>query len=406
MSATKGARFAAFGALILLAACSGVAPIVPVTAPPTDSDASSLTLRVTDYLDISGWNGDDHASVLPTLIRSCEKIEAKDPSASLGSDLRMGRVEDWMAICADARKIRPGNMVEAKYFFESRFIAYRVGDVHDTNGLFTGYYEPELNGRWVPQEGFQTPIYARPKDIISINLADFRSMYVGAKLVGRMEGNTVIPYYTRAEINEGALKGRELEILWVDSPVDAFFMHIQGSGRIKLQDGSHVRVGYAGRNGHEYKSIGRVLVDRNVMPLEQVTAPAIRNWLATNPDLADELMNQNRSFVFFRVIEGDGPIGAQGIPLTPGRSLAVDRTFLPLGIPIWLDTTDPLDEKLPLQRLMVAQDTGSAIKGAVRGDVFWGFGNEAARRAGLMKQNGSYFVLLPRSAARPAPVFN
>ena len=184
MSATKGARFAAFGALILLAACSGVAPIVPVSAPPTDSDASSLTLRVTDYLDIPGWNGDDHASVLPTLIRSCEKIEAKDPSASLGSDLRMGRVEDWMAICADARKIRPGNMVEAKYFFESRFIAYRVGDVHDTNGLFTGYYEPELNGRWAPQEGFQTPIYARPKDIISINLADFRSMYVGANWLG------------------------------------------------------------------------------------------------------------------------------------------------------------------------------------------------------------------------------
>ncbi len=405
MSATKGACLAAFAALTLLTACSG-APIAPIPTPPSERDASSLTLRVTDYPDLPGWNGDDHASVLPTLLRSCEKIEAKDPSSMLGTDLRMGRVEDWAAICADARKIRPGNMVEAKYFFESRFIAYRVGENYDTNGLFTGYYEPELNGRWAPQEGFQTPIYARPKDIISINLGDFRSTYVGSKLVGRMEGNAVVPYYSRAEINDGALKGRELEILWVDSPVDAFFMHIQGSGRIKLQDGSHVRVGYAGRNGHEYKSIGRVLVNRNVMPLEKVTAPAIRDWLATNPDAANELMNQNRSFVFFRVIEGDGPIGAQGIPLTPGRSLAVARTFFPLGVPIWLDTTDPLNEKLPLQRLLVAQDTGSAIKGAVRGDVFWGFGNDAARRAGLMKQKGSYFVLLPRSATRPAPVFN
>ena len=405
MSATKGACLAAFGALTLLTACSGAA-IAPSTAPSAAPDASTLTLRAINYPDIPGWNGDNHATVLPTLIRSCEKIEAKDPSAMLGSDLRMGRVEDWAEICADARKIRPGNMVEAKYFFESRFIAYRVGESHDSTGLFTGYYEPELNGRWAPQEGFQTPIYARPKDIISINLGDFRSTYVGSRLVGRMEGNTVIPYYSRAEINDGALKGRELEILWVDSPVDAFFLHIQGSGRIRLQDGSHVRVGYAGRNGHEYKSIGRVLVDRNVMPLPDVTAPAIRDWLATNPDSADELMNQNRSFVFFRVIEGDGPIGAQGIPLTPGRSLAVDRAFLPVGVPIWLDTTGPLDEKQPLQRLLVAQDTGSAIKGAVRGDVFWGFGNDAARRAGLMKQRGSYFVLLPRSAARPAAVYN
>lgn len=405
MLATKGACLAAFGALTLLAACSGL-PTTPVVAPSAEPDAASLTLREIDYPDIPGWNGDDHAAVLPTLIRSCEKIEAKDATAQLGSDLRMGRVEDWTAICADARKIRPGNVVEAKYFFESRFIAYRVGDDFDTNGLFTGYYEPELNGRWAPEEGFQTPIYARPKDIISLNLGDFRSKYAGVNLVGRMDGNKVIPYFSRAEISEGALKGRELEIMWVDSPIDAFFLHIQGSGRIKLCDGSHVRIGYAGRNGHEYTSIGRVLVDRNIMPLKDVTAPAIRNWLATNPDRADELMNRNRSYVFFRVIDGDGPIGAQGVALTPGRSLAVDRAFLPLGVPIWLDTTDPLDEKQPLQRLLVAQDTGSAIKGAVRGDVFWGFGNDAATRAGLMKQRGRYFVLLPRSAARQTPAIN
>lgn len=401
--ATKGAFLAAFGALVLLTACTGPS-FVPVT--PSGQSAPSVTLRQTDFPVIPGWNGDDHALVLPTLIRSCEKLEAKNPSAPMGSDIRMGRVEDWIAICADARKIRPGNTVEAKYFFESRFVAYKVGEDHDTTGLFTGYFEPELNGRWAPQKGFQTPIYARPKDIISINLVDFRAKYAGDKLAGRLEGNAVLPYYSRAEINAGALKGRELEILWVDSPVDAFFLHIQGSGRIKLKDGSHVRIGYAGRNGHEYTSIGRVLVDRKIMPLAQVTAPSIREWLAQNPGAADELMNQNKSYVFFRVIDGDGPIGAQGIALTPGRSLAVDRAFLPLGVPIWLDTTDPLDRKQRLRHLLIAQDTGSAIKGAVRGDVFWGFGKEAARRAGLMKEQGSYYVLLPRAAALSGATLN
>ncbi len=386
---------AAFGALTLLAACDAF-PVPEITPPRVD--ASALTLEAIAYPDIPGWGGDDHASALPVLIRSCEKIEKKDPAAMLGDDIRMGTVGDWIAICADARKIRPGNTVEAKYFFESRFIAYRAGDNHDTTGLFTGYYEPELNGRWAPAPEFQIPIYARPKDIVSIDLGAFRKELAGTQLAGRLQGNDVVPYYSRAEINSGVLTGRELEILWVDDAIDAFFLHIQGSGRIKLQDGSHVRVGYAGRNGRRYTSIGRELVAMGAMPLEDVTAPAIREWLKAHPVAGRDVMNKNESFVFFRVIEGEGPLGAQNVALTPGRSLAVDRAFLPLGVPIWLSTTDPLHEKAPLRRLLIAQDTGSAIKGPVRGDVFWGFGNDAALRAGLMKQEGTYYVLLPRAA--------
>jgi len=191
----------------------------------------------------------------------------------------------------------------------------------------------------------------------------------------------------------------------VDDPVDAFFLHVQGSGRVRMDDGSLVRVGFAGRNGHAYRSIGRALVDMGEMTLERVSMQSIRAWMVDNPGRARELMASNLSFIFFRVVGGAlkslpadaGPVGAQGVSLTAGRSLAVDRRYLPLGLPIWLDTTDPLDPSLRLQRLVVAQDTGSAITGPVRGDLFWGFGDEAATRAGLMKQSGRYFLLLPRS---------
>ena len=193
-------------------------------------------------------------------------------------------------------------------------------------------------------------------------------------------------------------------MIWVDSAVDAFFLHVQGSGRVSMDDGSIVRIGYVARNGHAYKSIGRELIKRGALSRERVSMQSIKTWLRDNSEKAPALMASNPSFIFFRIIDGalksldkqQGPIGAQGVPLTPGRSLAVDRAYFPLGIPIWLDTTDPLEPGLPLRRLVIAQDTGSAIKGPVRGDLFWGFGAEAATRAGLMKQPGNYFLLLPR----------
>ncbi len=382
--------------------CADLGLPQPEPLAPAD-EKSALTLTKIEFDDLESWDGENFASVLPPLIRSCDAIEKKPDDAPFGSDERMGTVADWKTICKDARIIRPGNQIEAKYFFESRFVAYTVGDRNAPEGMFTGYYEPELQGRWAPEAEYQIPIYSRPHDLVSIDLGQHRAELAGTQLAGRVIDNKLVPYFSRAEIMAGALRGRELEIMWVADPVDAFFLHIQGSGRVRLADGSTVRVGYAGRNGRRYTSIGRELVAMGAMRLEDVTAPSIRDWLRAHPAAGTQVMNRNESYVFFRVVEGEGPLGAQGVPLTPGRSLAIDRAFLPLGAPVWLDTTDPLTDGGPLRRLLITQDTGSAIKGPVRGDVFWGFGETAARRAGLMKQEGRYYILLPKAAERIVP---
>lgn len=387
---------------MVLAGCAEIAVPLPTLSQKIDQPPQ-LTLDQIEFDDLKQWDSENFASVLPAFVRSCDKIEKRKPETQFGKDERMGTVAQWISICKDARNIRPGNKIEAKYFFESRFVAYIAGNLGESEGLFTGYYEPEIAGRWGPEAEFQIPIYSRPTDLVSINLGRHRSEMAGTQLAGRVVNNKLIPYYSRAEIFGGALQGRELEILWAVDPVDLFFLHIQGSGRIRLPDGSHVRVGYAGRNGRRYTSIGRELVAMGEMSLKDVTAPAIRDWLRAHPAAGSALMNKNESYVFLRVVEGEGPIGAQGVPLSPGRSLAVDRAFMSLGMPVWLDTTDPLRDNVPMRLLVVAQDTGSAIKGPVRGDVFWGFGEEAARRAGHMKQRGQYYLLLPKAAERFAP---
>lgn len=386
-------RLAGAGSLLVLASCSYLPPIDEPPAPlPSDS---ALMLKQMKFVDVPGWAGADHSLILPAFLKSCEVLSKRGLDADMGPDQRMGKVSDWVDICADAKKIRPGNKVEVNFFFQSRFVPYLASNNQNPTGLFTGYYEPELEGRWGPEGAFETPIYSRPNDLISANLGEYRDEFKGKQIAGRVLKNKLIPYNTRAEINNGAIKGRGLEILWVNDPVTLFFLHVQGSGRIRMADGSTVRVGYAGRNGRPYTSIGKELVKMGIMPLKDVTAPAIMDWLRANPEAGRQVMNKNESFVFFRVVDGDGPLGAQGVPLTPGRSMAVDRKFIPYGIPIWLNTTDPLDAKLPLRRLLVAQDTGSAIKGPVRGDVFWGFGAEAAQRAGVMKSRGQYYLILP-----------
>lgn len=384
-------------AVLTLASC---AYLPPRDEPPAPSDEdAALMLAEVKFEDVPGWGGADHSVILPAFLKSCDVLAKKPLDQDMGTDPRMGKISDWVDICSDARKIRPGNQVEVNFFFQSRFVPYRASNNQNTTGLFTGYYEPELEGRWGREGEYSIPIYSRPNDLILANLGEHREELKGTQLAGRVIKNRFVPYNTRAEINAGALEGRGLEILWVKDPVALFFLHVQGSGRIRLADNSTVRIGYAGRNGRPYTSIGRELVNDGVMPLKDVTAPAIMSWLRANPLLGKRLMERNESFVFFRVIDGDGPLGAQGVPLTPGRSMAVDSRFIPYGVPIWLNTTDPLDEKQPLRRLLVAQDTGSAIKGPVRGDVFWGFGPDAALRAGVMKSRGEYYLILPRSRA-------
>ncbi len=377
-----------------LVACAK--PPFPLKAPP-QPDGASLLLAPRAFKDIPGWKADDQSQVLATFIRSCEKIEALPPKSPLGPDMEFRQAGDWMPVCTDARLIRPGNETEAQYFFESRFTAYQASSDGTTQGLFTGYYEPELKGAWQPDPTYRYPVYARPKDLISLDLGPLRPELSGENLAGRIEGNKFVPYPTRADINAGVLKGKQLELLWVDSAIDRFFLHVQGSGRVVFPDGSRIRVGFAGKNGRRYTPIGRELVAIGALPASKVSLESIQKWLAANPIAGKEIMERNKSYIFFRLLNGPGPIGSQGVVLTPGRSLAVDKKFIPLGVPVFLITTQPGKSKKPLRRLVVAQDTGSAIRGPVRGDLFFGFGTEARNRAGRMQEKGTYYVLLPKT---------
>ncbi len=382
----------------LLAACA-LDPILGTEEPVAFENR--LRLDPVRFNKISGWIGDRQSDVLPVFLRSCEKLKTLPPAQKLKPETGQRRVADWLFACAAARRVRPGNEVDAQYFFESHFTPYLAYNNFEGNsqGLFTGYYEPELRGSWRPDANYRYPIYGRPKDLVSIDLEGFRPEWKGQKIAGRLANNKLTPYPSRAEIDGGTLKGKQLELLWVDNAIDAFFLHVQGSGRVVFGDGSKVRIGYDGRNGRRYTPIGRELVARGILTQDAVSMQAIQRWLAANPIAGTELMQKNESYIFFRILKGDGPIGAQGVRLTPGRSLAVDREFISLGVPIWLNTTEPGRAEKPLRRLVIAQDTGSAIKGPVRGDLFVGYGAAAGGMAGRMKQEGTYYLLLPNKTA-------
>lgn len=372
----------------MLAGCA--APPAPV-APADDR----LTLTATGFDRLPGWSEDTHGAAVPALRRSCGRLEKLPAERSLGAGGIAGRVADWLPVCAAAGGLEAGDAA-ARVFFETWFVPHLAAAADGSEGLFTGYFEAGLRGSRTPHGPYRVPIHGRPDDLVTADLGGFRDRWKGQRISGRVVDGRLVPYPSRAEIAAGALDGRRLELLWVDDPVDAFFLHIQGSGRVVLDDGRVVRVGFAGRNGHPYVSIGRLLVERREIPGEAVSMQAIRRWIAAHPEQRTALLNANPSYIFFTVRQGDGPIGAQGAVLTPGRSLAVDRRFVPLGVPLWLDTTDPLDPSRPLRRLVVAQDTGAAVKGPVRGDLFWGHGAAAAERAGAMKQTGAYYLLIPR----------
>lgn len=308
---------------------------------------------------------------------------------------------EWQEVCTAARSVNEADPLAVRNFFETRFVPNRVinGDGTD-QGLVTGYYEPLLRGSRRRGGPYQTPLYKAPDDLVIVDLASVYPELKGMRLRGRLAGKRLLPYPTRAEIaRDSAMAGREL--LWVDNAIEAFFLEVQGSGRVRLaENGETVRVAYADQNGHPYKSIGRYLVDKGEMTLDQASAMTIKNWYLANPARRQELLNANPSVVFFKEEQvaspEEGPKGALGVPLTGGRSIAVDPQTLPLGAPVYLATTRPGSNQV-LQRLMLAQDTGGAIRGGVRADFFWGFGSEAGEQAGRMKQPGAMWVLLPRA---------
>jgi membrane-bound lytic murein transglycosylase A len=348
---------------------------------------------------LPGWRDDRLAEALPALRASC----AAGPKGSAEVLAVAGSAGRWREICAGLAAVPAGDDAALRALLERELVPVAISNRGRREGLLTGYYEPELRGSRRRTAQFRHPLYLAPRDGQVIDLGEFKRDLAGRKITGLVRGGRFRPYWDRAEIERGALAGRNLEFLWVDDPVALFFLQIQGSGRVVLPDGTLVRVGYAGQNGHDYTAIGRVLIERGELAREAVSLQTIRAWLRGHPARADELMNQNRSYVFFRVLPGESPVGAQGVELTAGRSLAVDDAFLPYGLPVWIESTLPAVAELgrgeePLRRLVVAQDTGGAITGPVRGDLFLGPGREAEELAGRMKQPLRAWLLVPRAA--------
>ncbi|WP_207460580.1 MltA domain-containing protein [Azospirillum sp. SYSU D00513] len=357
--------------LALLAGCAGTATNdLPHSNLPAAKNRPSLDQVAQDFRQLPGWVDDDHAQALPAVHRTCGWVAVQGAGRPLGSHPAAGTTSDWRPICDAARQLPANDSEAARRFFEANFTPVTLTQGFD--GLFTGYYEIELRGSWTRTERFNVPLYRAPK-----------------------RGGKGLP--SRARITDGALKGKGLELMWVDDPIDAFFLEIQGSGRVVMTDGSVVGVGYGGQNGHSYVPIGRYLIDQGYGTPEEMSLQFIRRWLKEHPQDARRVMNLNPSYVFFTLRPEGGPRGARNMELTPGRSLAVDREHIPLGVPLWLEVRDAPVPGGEIRRLVLAQDTGGAIKGPVRGDLFWGHGAEAEYGAGLMKARGRYTMLAPRN---------
>ena len=361
-------------------------------APAIANAQSEARLRPIPFSELPGWPEDDLRGFSAALTTNCSAMRA--------------RTAAWGRLCRDADQINVADTMTLRQFIESQFLPHELSDAKGSrSGLITGYYEPLLKGSRARVGPYQIPLYRTPKDLINVDLSAIYPEIKSLRLRGRLEGNRVVPYPTRADIErKGLLAGDEL--LWVDDPVEAFFLQVQGSGRVQLPTGETIRVGYAEQNGYPYRSIGRYLIDKGELKPNDASMQGIKAWVAANPHRRDEVLHQNPSVVFFREItalpNAQGPLGSMGLPLTAGRSLAIDPRFVTPGSLIYLSTrvpkpgAPPKDPGLSFQRLMIAQDTGSAVLGAHRGDIFFGTGSEAGEVAGRMLADGRMFVLLPK----------
>ncbi|WP_420474880.1 murein transglycosylase A [Noviherbaspirillum sp. ST9] len=388
----------ASAAAVLAAACTSIPPAPPAKAPVTPEpvqpvkpvEAPKELFRATTFAALAGWDKDNLREAWPAFLTSCDVLVRKP---------------DWKEPCQVASEVDATSEKAVRTFFESFFTPYQVFNQDGSDaGLVTGYYEPLLRGARKRGGPYQIPLHRAPEDLLTIDLSSVYPELKNMRLRGRVVGNKVVPYLSRGEMMQSnSLSGKEL--VWVDDAVEAFFLQVQGSGRVQLADSKEtIRVAYADQNGHPYKSIGRYLVDKGEMTLDQASAQSIKSWFASNPARQQELLNANPSYVFFKEEKltdpNKGPKGALGVPLTPQRSVAVDPQFIPLGVPVFLATTQP-GKETALQRLMVAQDTGGAIRNPVRADFFWGFGAEAGEKAGKMKQRGQLWILVPKMAQPP-----
>lgn len=375
-------------AAALLAGCVA-APTPPVPQPPVAAPApgAATAFERATFDALPATVDENWIGVWPAFRRSCTVLSVRAA---------------WRDVCAQSQLVDARSPDTVRAFFAARFDVYRLraqrADGPADTGLVTGYYEPALRGARLPSTRYHVPLHKVPADLVAVDLAAVHPEVAGLRLRGRLEGRRVVPYATRSQITAGELAAGN-ELLWVDDPVEAFFLQVQGSGRVALSDGTVVRVGYADSNGHPYRSIGRWLVEQGELPLTGASMQGIKAWVARNPQRLKELLDRNPSYVFFRELPigdpGAGPIGALGVPLTPGHSVAVDPRHVPLGAPLLLSTVHPTTAA-PLVRPMVAQDTGSAIRGPLRFDLFWGFGDAAGSHAGRQRHHGAAWVLVPK----------
>lgn len=371
-------------------------PLLPEKQPPAPQEKlpeiKEIELLPVAFDNLENWHNDDLSQTIRAFADSCAKISTEKNEFLSNAAVKIS-TNLYQAVCRDfaARNIQSSD--QFRQFIENNFIPNLVLGNGKETGKFTSYYESALNASFHKDDRYKYPIYGKPTDLIEFNLRDFDPALPSKRYVGRVAAQKLLPYYTRAEIEAGA--GKAPVLLWGDDPVDIYVMQIQGSAVADLDDGRKVRIGYADNNGHAFKGIGSILLSKGLIKPGEASMGKIKQWLKKNGRLATDNMAENERFVFHRLVDAEGPIGAQGVPLRAGRSLAVDRHYIPLGSLLWLETTGPDREKI--EKLVVAQDIGGAIKGAVRGDYFWGSGkDDVLDYAGRMNSSGRYFILLPK----------
>ena len=400
------ASFAAYAARTRHA----VRPLPPPRQIPYPQLAWPLEISGSQYAplawaEVAGWSEDDHLQAYRAFRASCRPIAAErtppaDPKAdnpkALGTSLRDP--------CRAARALDISDGAKAKAFFEDHFLPLRISRLGEGDGFVTGYYEPVIDGSRTQTEVYNVPVYRRPSNLFVRGFnQDSPSLPNKGQVFRKIGRRKLVPYYDRGEIEDGAIAGRGLEICWLKSQTDLLFSQIQGSARVRLEDGSTIRINYDAHNGYPYTAVGRILIDRGIIPKEQMSMQKIREWMDQNPDGAKELRRQNRAYVFFREVQlsdTDEAVGAQGVPLTPGRSIAVDKALHVYGTPFFIEGELPIESevsKTPFHRLMIAQDTGSAIVGPARADLYFGAGVEAGKVSGRLRHNMHFVMLVPKS---------
>lgn len=393
--------------LMALAGCSVIpkpqSPKVPPKPQVKQSDTNVLRLRPISFPQMQGWDkftGQQVVGASASLRKSCSVLLARSANRSAGSSSIPMTAGEWHPICKRLNGINRQNVTQLKLFFENNFTPLRAESPQNSQGgLFTGYYEAELYGSKHKKGKYQHPIYGLPSDLVTIDLGQFDKSLKGRKIVAQVNKNKATPYQTRGALEKQGNPSAPV-LYYVNDYIDLFVLHVQGSGRVVLDDGTVQRVGYAGNNGHKFGSVARHLMAKENLPASQASWQGIRKWLDKNPHKQNDAFSANPRYIFFRKTGTEGPFGAMGVALTPMHSMAVDPKYIPLGMPLWLETTQPGVSKSPLNTLVVAQDTGNAIKGPIRGDFFWGYGAPALAKAGIMKSRGTYVILLPNTVAK------